>query len=67
MRELAEVVGMMGDGINDSNALHAADAGSTANTRLKIAKHSADLIWWERNCPRWSSAELLRKNFLRNM
>jgi len=40
----AHVVGFMGDGINDSPALRAADIGISVDTAADIAKESADLI-----------------------
>jgi Mg2+-importing ATPase len=44
LRSKGHVVGFMGDGINDSPALRAADIGISVDTAADIAKESADLI-----------------------
>jgi len=44
LRGKGHVVGFLGDGINDSPALHAADIGISVDTAADIAKESADLI-----------------------
>jgi P-type Mg2+ transporter len=38
------VVGYMGDGINDASALHAADAGISVNTAADVVKEAADFV-----------------------
>ncbi len=43
------VVGFLGDGINDSPALKAADVGVSVDTAVDIAKESADIILLEKN------------------
>ncbi len=43
------VVGFLGDGINDSPALKAADIGLSVNNAVDIAKESADMILLEQN------------------
>lgn len=43
------VVGFLGDGINDSLALKAADVGVSVDTAVDIAKESADIILLEKS------------------
>jgi len=43
------IVGYMGDGINDSAALREADVGISVDTAVDIAKESADVILLEKN------------------
>jgi len=43
------VVGFMGDGINDGPALKTADVGISVDTAVDIAKESADIILLEKN------------------
>jgi len=43
------VVGFLGDGINDSLALKAADVGISVDTAVDIAKESADIVLLEKN------------------
>ncbi len=43
------VVGFLGDGINDSSALKAADVGISVDTAVDIAKESADVILLEKS------------------
>jgi len=49
LRGKGHVVGFMGDGINDSPALRAADIGISVDTAAGIAKESADLILLEKD------------------
>jgi len=49
LRATGHVVGFMGDGINDSPALRAADIGISVDTAADIAKESADLILLEKD------------------
>jgi Mg2+-importing ATPase len=49
LRGKGHVVGFMGDGINDSPALRAADIGISVDTATDIAKESADLILLEKD------------------
>ena len=49
LRGKGHVVGFLGDGINDSPALRAADIGISVDTAADIAKESADLILLEKD------------------
>jgi Mg2+-importing ATPase len=44
LRATGEVVGYMGDGINDSPALHAADVGISVNSAVAVAKEAAAIV-----------------------
>ncbi len=44
MKKSGMVTGYMGDGINDANALRAADVGISVNTAVDVAKEAADLV-----------------------
>ena len=44
LHENGHIVGYLGDGINDSPALKAADVGISVNNAVDIAKESADII-----------------------
>ncbi len=43
------VVGFIGDGINDSPSLHAADVGISVDSAVDVAKESADIVLLERD------------------
>ncbi|HVM72232.1 MAG TPA: magnesium-translocating P-type ATPase [Anaerolineales bacterium] len=47
LQSKGHVVGFMGDGINDSPALKAADVGISVNSAVDIAKESSDIILLE--------------------
>ena len=49
LRALGNVVGFMGDGINDAAAMKAADVGVSVDTAVDVAKESADIILLEKN------------------
>ncbi|MDR3609250.1 MAG: magnesium-translocating P-type ATPase [Ignavibacteriaceae bacterium] len=49
LRAKGNVVGFMGDGINDAPALRAADVGISVDTAVDIAKESADVILLEKS------------------
>jgi Mg2+-importing ATPase len=44
LRQGGEVVGYLGDGINDASALHAADVGISVDDAVDVAKEAADLV-----------------------
>ena len=48
-RRAANVVGYMGDGINDASALHASDAGISVDTAAEVLKETADFVLLEKN------------------
>ena len=49
LRKSGNVVGYMGDGINDASALHAADVGISVNSAVDVAKEVADIVLLEKD------------------
>ncbi len=49
LRHSGNVVGYMGDGINDAPALHAADASISVDTATDLVKESADFVLLEKD------------------
>lgn len=49
LRKVGNVVGYMGDGINDVSALHAADIGLSVDSAVDVAKEAADIVLLEKD------------------
>jgi len=49
LREAGHVVGFMGDGINDTPALKAADVGISVDSAVDVAKETADIVLLEKS------------------
>lgn len=49
LKKAGNVVGYMGDGINDASALHAADVGISVESAVDVAKDAADIVLLERD------------------
>lgn len=47
LKKAGNVVGYVGDGINDASALHAADVGISVNNAVDVAKEAAQLVMLE--------------------
>jgi Mg2+-importing ATPase len=48
LRKVGNVVGYMGDGINDASALHTADVGISVDSAVDVAKEAADIVLLEK-------------------
>jgi Mg2+-importing ATPase len=44
LKKAGNVVGYIGDGINDASALHAADVGISVDSAVDVAKEAADIV-----------------------
>ena len=49
LKKSGNVVGYMGDGINDASALHAADVGISVDSAADVAKETADIVLLEKD------------------
>jgi Mg2+-importing ATPase len=49
LRGTGEVVGFLGDGINDATALHSADVGVSVETAVDVTKDAADIVLLEKD------------------
>jgi Mg2+-importing ATPase len=49
LKKTGNVVGYMGDGINDASALHAADIGISVDSAVDVAKDAADIVLLEKD------------------
>ncbi len=53
LKKAGNVVGYIGDGINDASALHAADVGISVDTAVDVAKDAADIVLLEKDLLCW--------------
>jgi Mg2+-importing ATPase len=49
LKKAGNVVGFLGDGINDASALHAADVGISVDSAVDVAKEAADIVLLEKD------------------
>jgi Mg2+-importing ATPase len=49
LKKAGNVVGFIGDGINDASALHAADVGISVDCAVDVAKEAADIVLLEKD------------------
>ena len=49
LRKAGNVVGFIGDGINDATALHAADVGISVDQAVDVAKEAAEIVLLEKD------------------
>ncbi len=49
LKKAGNVVGFLGDGINDASALHAADVGISVDNAVDVAKEAADIVLLEKD------------------
>jgi len=49
LKKGGNVVGYMGDGINDASAIHAADVGISVESAVDVAKDAADIVLLEKD------------------
>jgi Mg2+-importing ATPase len=49
LRKAGNVVGYIGDGINDASAIHAADVGISVESAVDVAKESAEIVLLEKD------------------
>jgi Mg2+-importing ATPase len=49
LQKAGNVVGYLGDGINDASALHAADVGISVESAVDVAKEAADIVLLEKD------------------
>lgn len=48
-KKVGNVVGYLGDGINDASAIHAADVGISVDSAADVAKEAADIVLLEKS------------------
>ena len=49
LKKSGNVVGYIGDGINDASALHASDVGISVDSAVDVAKDAADIVLLEKD------------------
>jgi P-type Mg2+ transporter len=49
LKKAGNVVGYLGDGINDASAIHVADVGISVNSAVDVAKEAADIVLLEKD------------------
>jgi Mg2+-importing ATPase len=49
LKKAGNVVGYMGDGVNDASAIHAADVGISVDSAVDVAKDAADIVLLEKD------------------
>jgi P-type Mg2+ transporter len=49
LKKAGNVVGYLGDGINDASALHAADVGISVESAVDVAKDAADIVLMQKD------------------
>ncbi len=68
LKKAGNVVGFMGDGINDAPALHTADVGISVDSAVDVAKEAADIVLLDQNLDVLSEGIVIgRKTFTNTM
>lgn len=68
LKKAGNVVGFMGDGINDAPALHTADVGISVDSAVDVAKEAADIVLLDKDLAVLSEGILIgRKTFTNTM
>ncbi|MEO0115275.1 MAG: magnesium-translocating P-type ATPase [candidate division WOR-3 bacterium] len=49
LKKAGNIVGYIGDGINDASAIHSADVGISVNNAVAVAKDAADIVLLEKD------------------
>jgi P-type Mg2+ transporter len=68
LKKAGNVVGFMGDGINDAPALHTADVGISVDSAVDVAKEAADIVLLDQDLEVLSEGIIIgRKTFTNTM